>query len=67
MSKTQIIKCPKCKSIFAACLAPLCYTDKEWIKNLKEYVQKGFEVDLIESSQLSFERCKCNQQLSLFK
>jgi hypothetical protein len=65
MSKTQIVRCPKCKSVFAGCLDPYCYTDKDWLKNIRLYLKQGYEIDLIESKSLHFEKCKCNVQLKL--
>ena len=67
MGKIQIIKCNKCGVTFAACCAPECYTDKDWQKDVANYVKKGYDVDLIESGNgLTLEKCKCNLQLSLF-
>lgn len=62
MAKSQVIKC-FCGKVFAACVVPECYTDKDWLKNLKQYVKQGFEVDLAESKEIEWqtkENCTCN-------
>jgi hypothetical protein len=50
----QIVKRKCCGSVFAACVEPDCYTDKDWLKNLKEYVNRGDKVEMIESGTLKF-------------
>lgn len=58
----QMITC-KCGSIFAACLEPDCYTDKDWIKNLAKYVKKGCTIKMIShNTGFQFEQCKCKIQ-----
>lgn len=42
----QTIKYKCCGKIFAACREPECYTDADWLKNLKQYVQKGHTVEM---------------------
>lgn len=34
--KAQVVYC-RCGSLFAACMEPLCYQDKEWQKNIRKY------------------------------
>lgn len=69
MAKIQVIVC-KCGSKMAACLEPYCYTDKDWHRDIKKYLDKGCSVEMIESGKgLSLAKCKCNEQgkqLSLF-
>lgn len=67
--KIQVIKHPCCDKIFAACVEPDCYTDLDWVKELKKYVIQGKKVDLIEQGQgLQFGKCDCKekQQPKLF-
>jgi hypothetical protein len=60
MKQIQTINCKTCKSIFAACVEPGCYTDKDWLKSLKKYVSRGDEVKLIPvGSDLKLSKCKC--------
>lgn len=54
----QIIKC-KCGSVFAGCIEPYCYTDKEWTKPLRQHVLEGCTVEMIKSTDFKFEKCKC--------
>lgn len=65
----QVIKC-KCGKTFAACCEPECYTDKDWQKDVRNYVKKGCTVEMREAGQWNFERCTCVKQeekeLSLF-
>lgn len=57
MKKIQIIKYKCCGKVFAACCEPECYTDSEWLKNLKKYVLKGHTVEMAEST--TFGKCEC--------
>jgi hypothetical protein len=62
MSKAQIIKC-KCGSIVAACSVPLCYEDKDWLKDLPKFSKKGYSIDVIEvDNSWTIERCKCKDK-----
>jgi hypothetical protein len=47
MTKIQTIRRSCCNTIFAACCEPYCYTDKDWTKHLKEYVEKGCVVEFV--------------------
>lgn len=49
IGRTQIIRC-KCGSIVAGCVLPYCYSDAGLQKDMCKYVQKGYEVDIINSS-----------------
>jgi len=64
----QVIKYSCCNNIFAACMEPHCYTDKEWLRDLRKYVLKGSKVEMISSHDLQFKSCTCKEdskQLSL--
>lgn len=61
MAKAQVVIC-KCGSKFAACVEPNCYTQKEWLKDLRKYVQEGCTVEMIEATEFKFERCKCEKE-----
>jgi len=56
----QTIKYKCCGKIFAACYEPDCYTDKDWLKNLKEYVNRGDIVGLTDE-KIQFGKCECNK------
>lgn len=68
----QIVKTKCCGSVFAACIEPDCYTDKDWLKNLKKYVNRGDKVEMVENGTFKFGgKCNCNdvvktEQLNLF-
>ena len=53
----QIIYCPKCGSGFAGCVEPECYTDNNWIKEMKKYIKQGYKVKTVE--KYSLEKCTC--------
>ena len=55
----QVVKYKCCGVAFAACCAPECYTDDEWISNLKEYVQRGDIVEMVDSDNIKLSRCTC--------
>lgn len=58
----QILKYKCCGKIFAACCEPDCYTDKDWLKNLKIYVNRGDKVEMIENgSGFKFGKCECKE------
>jgi hypothetical protein len=56
----QIIKC-RCGKCFAACVEPECYTDKEWVKELRKYVLAGCTVEIVPCGCPNFEDCDCNK------
>jgi hypothetical protein len=58
----QVVKY-KCGCIFAACQEPDCYTDKEWLADLKNYVNRGDKVEMVEIGKLKFSNCDlCNKE-----
>ncbi len=57
----QIIKC-KCGKTFAACIEPECYTEAEWMRDLRKYVKGGCSVSLVASGKdFQFEKCECKK------
>jgi len=66
MKKAQIVIC-ECGSAFAACVEPYCYTERDWTKQLKEYVNKGYKVDLVNVEGFSLEECKCEKEIKTDK
>jgi hypothetical protein len=61
----QILKYKCCGKIFAACSEPECYTDKEWLKGLKQYVNRGDKVEMIEKGTgFKFGKCECKEEKS---
>ncbi len=56
--KIQIIIC-KCGSVFSGCTVPECYTDEDYTKELKGYVEAGCTVDLVPAGNFKFEECRC--------
>jgi len=60
--KIQTIIC-RCGKTFAACCEPHCYTDNEWLKDLKKYVNEGCSVIMIEHENVKLERCICEPKL----
>jgi len=67
----QVIKYKCCGKIFAACTEPECYTEKDWLRDLRKYVLRGDTVEMIEAGTLKFEKCTCKEipkveELNLF-
>jgi hypothetical protein len=62
----QAIKYKCCDKHFAACIVPECYTDKDWLKDLRKYVLAGHEVEMVENGNLKFGDCKCKDKDNLF-
>lgn len=60
IGRTQIIRC-KCGSIVAGCVLPYCYSDAGLQKDMCKYVQKKYEVDIINSSDFTPEPCLCRE------
>ena len=59
-----VLKYKCCDKVFAACTEPECYTDDDWLNNLKDYVKRGDKVQMVESgTSFKFEKCNCNEQL----
>lgn len=69
----QVIKYKCCGNVFAACCEPECYTDKDWLKDLKKYVKRGDKIEMAESGTFKFKSCEClkkpqpTSQYSLFQ
>lgn len=59
--KGQIIKYKCCGKIFAACCEPECYTDKDWLKELRKYVLRGDVVETVEMGTFQFGKCECKE------
>ena len=55
----QVIKYKCCGKVFAACIEPECYTDKEWLRELRKYVLSGDKVEMVKSGGWKFEKCVC--------
>lgn len=57
----QIIKC-KCGAVFAGCLEPECYIDKDWLDSLRDYVEyRKCTVHMVESKNIQFTSCTCKK------
>jgi len=56
--EAQIIKTTCCGVIFAACMAPYCYTDKDWQKDLRKYAKEGRIIETTKE-EFAFGKCKC--------
>jgi hypothetical protein len=61
MAKVQVVAC-KCGEIFAACWEPMCYEDKDWLKNLRKYSKRGCGVSLVDSTMFRFGKCTCSNE-----
>ncbi len=64
MGKAQVIKC-KCGKVFAACREPECYTEKDWMKDMRKYVIDGCTVDMVNTNEFQFENCVCDKSASV--
>ncbi len=56
--KAQTLTCV-CGACFAACVEPMCYTDKDWLKSLRKYVKEGAKVEVIPCADFRLEQCTC--------
>lgn len=63
----QTIRYKCCNVIFAACTEPECYTDDDWVKELKKYVERGDIVEMKESANVKFGKCDCKKELEQLK
>lgn len=61
----QAIKYKCCDSYLAVCKEPYCYTDEDWLADLRNYVNKGHKVEMIEQIDEKF-GCKCKEKENLF-
>ncbi len=57
--KAQIVRYKCCGKVFAACMEPSCYTEREWLKDLKKYIKAGRKVETVESTTFQFGKCEC--------
>lgn len=60
--KVQVLRWKCCNKIYAVAVEPHCYTNKQWLKEVKQAVKDG---DLIEMLSLeesrNMEICNCNK------
>lgn len=63
----QVVKFKCCGKIFSACAEPYCYTDNDYVKDLKKYVNQGHKVEMVENGTgIRFEKCECKKEPTLF-
>jgi len=60
MNRAQIVKCQHGK-VFAACMEPQCYTDKDWMRDVRKYANGSCTVHIVESQSFKFEKCDCDK------
>lgn len=58
--KAQAVFC-KCGSLVAAAMAPHCYEDKEWQKDIRQFSKDGYEIKMVDPEvvRLTLSGCKC--------
>jgi hypothetical protein len=59
----QVIKYKCCGKPFAVCWEPECYTDKDWLKGLKKYVNIGHKVETVKPEGITLEKCTCQTEI----
>lgn len=52
--------CPKCQGVISGCVFELRAFDEEWVKETRDYYQKGHKVELQEARE--FYWCSCNAE-----
>lgn len=57
----QVVKC-KCGEVFAACVEPECYEDKEWMKSVRDYSKQGYKIEMKENGTWKFGACECQSK-----
>lgn len=57
---TQVLMC-KCGAIFAGCVEPYCYTDRDWLKDLRIHVKEGGKVKMVTRDEFAFGDCDCGE------
>lgn len=57
----QVIKYKCCGQVFAACCEPECYTEKDWLKDIRKYTLRGDKVEMRESGNVKFGKCECSK------
>lgn len=65
MDGVQTVRC-KCGCVFAACIEPECYMDKQWMKDLRRYVKKGNTVKVVPKDEFEFGKCTCDTEIGIF-
>lgn len=59
----QVIRHKCCNKIYAASIEPHCYTDKEWMKDVRKAALQGDKIEMIESgTNWKFEKCACKEE-----
>lgn len=60
MNKIQVVTC-KCNKHVVAYSEPDCYLDKDWYNQLREYIEKGYKIEIISGDMLNFGECECKK------
>lgn len=55
----QTVSCAGCGAIFAGCVEPHCYEDKDWQKDIRDFVKRGFKIAMSETCR--FGTCTCEK------
>ena len=62
MAQVQAIRC-KCGNIFAGCRLPECYTEVDWMKEVRVEVKRGCTIEIVDAQSFSFEHCTCKKEV----
>lgn len=62
----QVIKYNCCNNIFAACHDPECHINTKWLKDVKNYVSKNYQVEMLKIEDVKFNKCRCKEIYTLF-
>jgi hypothetical protein len=54
----QIVTC-NCGNIIAGCIEPDCYTDKKWLKSIRNFSLMGYKVSIAKSNTIEISKCTC--------
>jgi hypothetical protein len=59
--KCQVVTC-SCGATFAACALPYAYEDSEWMRDLRKYSKKGYNISIMNSNEFDMQMCTCSEE-----
>jgi hypothetical protein len=58
--QVEAVICKYCGNAIAVCAEPLCHTDKDWAKEVRQYVKEGYTVKHL--GRRDFVMCDCAEK-----
>ena len=61
--KCQVLRKKCCNYIYAMCIEPECFIDRDWLKDVRKAVKDGDSIEMLDTSVARFGKCECELDL----